>query len=406
MMQFNDLVVVNSTGGTTPRRRRIWLAVHRWLGLTVGMVFVLIGLTGSLLVFDHAIDEWLNPRLLLTDGAGERASVTEVIESAERTCEGAALSVSRPRVRNGVWTVWFSSGTEAEPKFTAVHVDPFGAQVTGKRVWGEDLMSWIYRLHFRLLSGATGATLVGIIGIIMMVSILSGVYLWWPLWRHSWRSALAIRRGRRFNYDLHKTTGIASAFLLLVIAFTGVYMEFPHWFQSTVKVFADVTDPPDDLASEALEGAKPLTPDQALAIAQKQFPDARFDHLHPPTGTDGFYEVAFRQHGEVQMSFGRSQVFLDQYTGKTLAIRRPQEFTAADAFFAWQFPLHSGEAFGLAGRWLVFVTGLAPGVLYVTGFLLWLRRRRFRNRRLRDSTPHRKPNESRGAALATLEAAP
>lgn len=371
-----DVNSVNPKVDRKPRLRKLWLSVHRWLGLTVGLMFVLIGLTGSLLVFDHAIDEWLNPDLLLTEESGERASLNDVIAVAEQAYSGKAVSVSKPRVDLGVWTVWFSSDTEKTPSFTAVYVDPYTTRVTGRRVWGQDLMSWIYRLHFRLVAGDIGATIVGIIGIMMMISIVSGIYLWWPLWKKSWRAAFAIRSGRRVNFDLHKSLGIFSAIFLLVIAFTGVYMEFHEWFHETVALFAEVGEHPSGLTSMTTSAKEPLTSEEALALAQTHFPHALFDHLHPPIGQDGFYEVAFRQPGEVQQSFGRTQVFLNQYTGDILAIRTPQDFTAADAFFAWQFPLHNGEAFGLIGRWFVLVMGLVPSVLYVTGFLLWRRRRK------------------------------
>jgi len=47
------------------RRRKIWLTVHLYLGLSVGAVLLLVGLTGSLLVFWLEIDRWLNPALTL-----------------------------------------------------------------------------------------------------------------------------------------------------------------------------------------------------------------------------------------------------------------------------------------------------------------------------------------------------
>lgn len=385
--------------------RKSWLTVHRWLGLTVGLLFVLLGLTGSLLVFDHAIDEWLNPELLLAEQTGNRRPIAEVVTAAKQAYRRSTqqpLSVSRPRVENGVWSVWFSAGTADNPKFAVVYVNPYTAEVTGQRIWGEDFMSWVYRLHFRLLAGETGATIIGSVGIILMISIVSGAYLWWPLWKNGWRAAFAIRQGIRFNYDLHKTTGIVSAVFLLVTSFTGVYMEFKGWFHSTIETFAEITEPPKNLVFAAQEGAQPLTPDEAVAIAQKEFPGARFDHLHPPIGSDGFFEVAFRQQGEVQKSFGRSQVFLDQYTGKVLAIGRPQDFTAADAFIAWQFPLHNGEAFGFVGRWTVFMVGLTPGLLYVTGFVLWLRGRRSRKWIARDVTSQN-VNEPKRRVSAALE---
>ncbi|QEG01945.1 PepSY-associated TM helix [Stieleria maiorica] len=392
--------------------RKSWLILHRWLGLTVGAVLVLVGLTGSLLVFDHAIDEWLNPTLLLSQESGDRKPVAEVVAAAEAGYQGSAnqaVSVTRPRVDHGVWTVWFSERSEEGRRFVAVHVDPFTAGVTGQRVWGEDLMSWVYRLHFRLLAGTPGAVIVGLVGIIAIVSIVSGVYLWWPLWKNSWRAAFAIRKGARFSFDLHKSAGMASAVFLLVIAFTGVYMEFHDWFRAAIGTFAEVTDPPGELTSAVIEKADRLSPDEAIAIAQERFPGATFDHLHPPQGADGFYEVAFRQPGEVQTSYGRSQVFLDQYSGELLALRRPQDGTSADAFFAWQFPLHNGEAFGLLGRWIVFVIGLTPAVLYVTGVVVWWRRagsRRRQTQRNRKGDSPTPPAESAEGAEAEGERVP
>ncbi|MCO8122834.1 PepSY domain-containing protein [Stieleria sp. TO1_6] len=359
--------------------RKIWLVIHRWLGLTVGLVFVLIGLTGSLLVFDHAIDEWLNPELLLTQGSGQPRSVAQVIDAAESAYNDSAkpaVAVSRPRVENGVWTVWFSRRGNAGREFVGVHVDPYSGVVTGQRVWGQDLMSWIYRLHYQLVAGRIGSILVGSIGVIVLVSIATGIVLWWPLWKHSWRAAFAVRRGRRFNYDLHKTIGIVSAALLTVVTFTGVYMEFPGVFTAAAKTFAAVTEPDSEMTSKNQASKQPLSPDQAIEIAKRTFPGATFDHLHPPSGDDGTYEVAFRQSNEVQQSFGRSQVFLDQYTGEVLDVRSPAKFTAADAFFAWQFPLHNGEAFGLAGRWVILVLGLSPAILYFSGAMVWWRKRR------------------------------
>ncbi|MEW4455523.1 PepSY-associated TM helix domain-containing protein [Bremerella sp. JC817] len=367
--------------------RRLWLVVHRWLGLTAGLVFVLIGLTGSLLVFDHAIDEWMHPQLLLTEGTGERKLLAEIIDAANAGYQGdstgtksEALAVVRPRIEQGVWTVWFSGGTKEKPEFIAVYVDPYSAEVNGQRAWGTDPMGIIYRLHFRLLAGMFGGLAVGIIGVVLLVSLVSGIVLWWPLLKGGLRAALAIRRGSRFNYDLHKTVGITTALFLLVITFTGVYMELPFIIKPVLNLVSAETKPPKDMKSGEASERQPLTADEAIAIAQKQFPGAKFDHLHPPEGEEGVYEVAFRQEGEIQTSFGRSQVYLDQYSGEVVYMHAPNQFTGTDHFVAWQFPLHNGEALGIVGRWGVFVLGIAPAILYVTGFLLWYRGRKSRQK--------------------------
>lgn len=387
----NDAPV--SRSGSKLRFRKLWLKTHRVLGLTVGLLFVLLGLTGSLLVFDHAIDEWLNPEVLLTQGEGEQQPVEAIIAAAETAFPGntPAHSATTPRIENGVWTVWFPSGTRENRTFTSVHVDPYTAEVTGQRVWGQHLMTWIYRLHFRLLGGETGGIIVGLSGILILISLISGLYLWWPLWKNGWRAAIAIRGGRRFNYDLHKSVGLFSAVFLLVITFTGIYMEFPRIFRQGISYIAETTRPPRGLESKELDSGASITIDEAIAIASERFPNAKLDHLHPPEGDDGVYEVAFRQDGEVQQSFGRTQVFLDRFSGDIVEVRTPDDSTAADMFFAWQFPLHNGEAFGLFGRWVVFVSGIVPAVLYVTGLLMWYRRRQSKQRQARNRVLKTRP---------------
>jgi len=42
----------------------------------------------------------------------------------------------------------------------------------------------------------------------------------------------------------------------------------------------------------------------------------------------------------------------------------------------WLFPLHSGTAFGQAGKVAMCLTGLAPLLLVLTGLWVWARKRR------------------------------
>lgn len=386
--------------------RTLWLKTHLYLGLCAGLIFVLLGLTGSALVFYRNIDEWLNPELLLTAGGGEWRPLADVIAAAEKDYPASpAVAVTRPRTSRGVWMVWFQGGSKHSPTFTQVLVDPYTGRVTGRRVWGQYLMSFIYKLHFTLHGGKAGTTVVGIAGLLLMVSVCSGLYLWWPLWKSGWRAAFAIRRGRRFIYDVHKTTGIVSALFLVVIAFTGVYMTFPEWVKPVVTVFSEETKPPTNLKATPGAGGHSLTPEQAIAIAQQEFPGAAFDHLHPPHGPDGVYEVALRQPGEVQRSFGRTSVWIDSHAGQVLAVRDPRHDTAADTFIAWQFPLHNGEAFGLAGRWVVFFFGLSPALLFATGVLLWWRKRRARRAQRDRHEQHSCPIANVGSAQHIQSAA-
>ena len=75
-------------------------------------------------------------------------------------------------------------------------------------------------------------------------------------------------------------------------------------------------------------------------------------------------------------SITRRIVAIDRYSGKLLYTNYGNRQTAGDIFDEWQLSLHSGEAFGFAGRVLWCIVGFAPLILYVTGILRWLQKRR------------------------------
>ena len=47
----------------SPRTRSLWVSMHRWSGIILGLLVVLIGVTGSLLVYEDELDTLLNPDL-------------------------------------------------------------------------------------------------------------------------------------------------------------------------------------------------------------------------------------------------------------------------------------------------------------------------------------------------------
>ena len=89
------------------RGRRVWLATHRWVGLGAGALFVLSGLTGSAIVFDHAIDAWLNPGLFTPLAPGPPRPLDEILAAARAAVAGpiGSVSVTVPGVDYDVFVV-------------------------------------------------------------------------------------------------------------------------------------------------------------------------------------------------------------------------------------------------------------------------------------------------------------
>ncbi|MDI1276559.1 PepSY domain-containing protein [Methylobacter sp.] len=377
------------------KHRKLWLSVHLWLGLLLGFFLAVFGITGSMLVFYEEIDNVLNADLRIVQAPKQG----ETAYRALAEIQAAAVAAMPPQAKLGF--VDYPAEATSSYKFgfvipTAVadekdewqvHVNPYTAQVLGKHlikkagdIFPSALIPFVFRLHFALLSGATGGIIVGIMGIILLFSVLTGLIVWWPL-TGNWRRVLSIKpraSAERFNHDLHQTSGFYTFPILFVVLLSGVYMNLPDQFMALVKQLSPGTqgfmDNPHSLPAV---GKKPIGLAQALSIVQNRYPEGRIDWLNNPDGETGVYRISISDVPNLSRFWSERQVSVDQYTGTILKVQDPgTRSTAGQTFVEWQWPLHSGRAFGWIGRILIFLTGLACPVLFITGLIRWLQKRR------------------------------
>jgi uncharacterized iron-regulated membrane protein len=168
--------------------RPMWLKLHLWLGLSASAVWVLMGLTGAINVFRWDIDEWLNPELIVTEPEDTRKSLDEILaRQIGKTADGSS-------------------------DILFVSVNPYTADIVANRFSSDFsfLITWIYDLHSTFFLGSVGSNLAGVFGLLLMISLPVGVYLWWPR-GNKWRTALTFKRGagpERSVFDIHKLCGI------------------------------------------------------------------------------------------------------------------------------------------------------------------------------------------------------
>lgn len=381
-------------GSITARARRVSATFHLYVGLIVGAVLVIAGLTGSLIVFWQPIDAALNPELLAPDGACTESasrSVDELVAAvrAKLPPGGHLSSVDFPDHERPLLWAWYRMPAPQagwDDTYT-LFVRPCSGAVTGPRLWssqpqpwGGPLMSALIQLHTSLWlnegSLLLGNHLLSFGSVLLMGAILAGYYLWWPS-QSRWTSAFTINRGargRRLHYDLHKVVGASAGGLLLLSLFTAIHMYEP-WTQlidDGVNRLSPVTglgDPPP--MSDPMSDAAPISPQTVIEIATAALPGARPVSIEFPSDEHGVYLVTLDTE-----AVWKTQVSIEQYTGAVLRIQGPHVASAGDHLLGWLFPLHTGQAFGLPGRMLMVVLGLVPACLYITGWVLWWKRRR------------------------------
>jgi uncharacterized iron-regulated membrane protein len=359
--------------------RTVWLQLHLWLGLTLGVLGALVALSGSVLVYDHAIDAWLNPQRYAVSGVQAALPYGAYLERASAALEGRARAVNlRMPEEEGMPLVVIARAREGSG-FYRVYLDP----PTGKVLevsQGGGLVGWMHSFHENLqLRDYAGREIVGAVGIAMLISSLSGLYLWWPA-RGRFREALGLRRGFSPSRNLHYLFGFYGAIVLGMLAFTGIFLAYPDAGRAAVGAVSTVSPGVRNVQSAAVgSGGRMLTADQAVRIAQAHYPAAAVSGIGLPAGARGAFRVNFR-YGASAAPVNSAMVFLDPASGEVLRLVDPARRSAGDGFLVMQRLMHSGEAFGSLGRAVIFLVGLLPALFAVTGTMMWLKKRRRRAR--------------------------
>ncbi|TLG79342.1 PepSY domain-containing protein [Methylocystis sp. B8] len=374
--------------------RKIFLQVHRTIGLFAGAVFVLVGLSGAILAFRENIDEWLNAPIMRVDAPAQASyrSLDEILAAAIAAMppDGKLERLTMPRHPGSAAAIIYMVETDdLDTDVFEMFVDPYTAKVKGlrlylhnERIFSQPLVPIIMAFHWTLLLGANNAYILGSVAILLFISILIGIYLWRPL-NGNWRLGLKIKwraSAERLVYDIHRSVGIYCAALLLVTLFTGVAMIFKPATRSVTTLFSPVRQDPDFGKSTLIAGHAPIGVGEAVASADKIFPDGKLHWILLPSAPTGVYVVGKQSSDEPNRTKTYRNVGVDQYSGQVLYVQDRDAFTTGEKFLEWLFPLHTGEAFGAVGRSVVLMVGLAPLTLYVTGFLRWRHKRRARKR--------------------------
>ena len=378
-------------------RRKIWLDIHLWLGLILGFFLAVFGLTGSILVFHAEINEWLNPAMMMvgvpTDGV-DYQPMNAIVNAAKAAVPDNAVNTFATYPRNEEAAFKFDYSVPLEKNEVKenwqVYVNPYTAQVTGKRLMSASdnpfpftFIGFVFELHYALFLGEDpGYLIVGAMGVFLIISVLTGLVVWWPL-TGKWWKALTIKfkaSSERLNFDLHKAFGFYSAIVLIPVLFSGVYMDVPQHVVPVLELFSPVTYR-YWFKSKPAPGKPSLTLAEALAIADQRYPTGHSDWLYVAAELTGTYTVCKDGVQESGSLIHRRCVVVDRYSGAILDVDDPTTGSVGEVFTDWQWPLHSGQAFGWTGRILVFLSGLACPVLFVTGIIRWLQKSRAKRRK-------------------------
>lgn len=363
-------------------QRSTWLKIHLYLAMTIGLFFALIGMTGSISVYREAIDEFLNPQLVIENPQGQRQSQDKIMAAVHTAHPNhtGAWTLEMPRTPHSMMTAWYDKPSETFFELYAplmVSVNPYTAEIVTSRYWGQTFTTWILDLHTQLRMDKAGWYIVGLLGVLLIISTTTGIYLWWTDARKFWQ-ALTIKHNAglmRLLFDCHRLIGICIAPILLVLAFTGISLSYPTLLENVFGASGmEHGETGRTIISTARPNNHPTALESAEFIARSSFQRAELRRVTTPAGETGIYRINLRQPQEINQRHPFTTVWVDRWSGQIKEIRNPAKFTTGEKIMEWLWPLHTGEALGASGRLLWFFTGLALCFIYVSGVMHWLYR--------------------------------
>jgi uncharacterized iron-regulated membrane protein len=381
---------------------RLAMRIHRWSGLLGAAVFVLVGLTGAVLVFHEQLDAALFPRLFTVEPGHGAPSYQRAIETTQQAFPEARVRGVRvpPPGEPKVLKVQ-AVGPQGGPTLIAL-VDPYTGALRGTRVWGaghtrflEDPVSWLYLLHYQLTAGKTGQLVVVLASILLALSVVTGAFVY----RKQLLRALTLREplrrkgwAARFS-AVHRLVGAWTLALNLLLAVSGLWM-----LRATFT--ADFWKQPD--GRPAPSGAAPRSAhsyDEAVAAARLALPGFEPSWVELRAQPTARFVVLGR-HAEASSFYGRyaSAVVLGADGLEVLEVRRPEELSLGRKADVLAFPLHQGHWGGLPVKLLYVLSGLGVPMLSLTGTLLWLRRMRRPAHPVAQRGPQPQPLPAAGAS--------
>jgi sulfite reductase (NADPH) flavoprotein alpha-component len=320
-----------------------WKAIHRWLGLTIGTLAVVLGVSGAILAFDPVQQAWQAP------AAPDNLPVATLVERVTRTIPGIEEIRHLP---SGAIVVFSFAGDQPQ----AAYVDPVDGRVLG--AWQPSaLPRWIKNLHRSLLLGDAGRWGAAGIALAMAVLCVSALVL---LLRRmgGWRKLAARVRGS-LAQRIHVVAGRVVLAVLTLTSLTALTMS-----ASTLGLVTLDAGPEPYVVS--------VVPVGAVATALPAAPLALLQNLSVGDLRKLNFPAASDPEDTWKVATAQGQGWIDQHSGQTLAW---QDATLAQRIYDWALVLHTGEG---AWLWAVVLGMVGASVLlfWLSGVVIWWQARR------------------------------
>lgn len=374
-------------------RSRWWIfQIHLWSGIIVSLYILIVGLSGSILVFREEVTALTHRKLMRAPGPkGPLTDIETVLRNVRAAYPTAKIQGIRlPALYSENFKVFIE---DKEPQ--VVFADPVTGRPLGIGTRQEGWITWLQQLHFYLLMGKPGLIANGVGGVCLMLLCATGIIIWWPGIKNWTRSLLInFRAGwKRINWDLHSAVGFWTLIIVFFWGLTGAYFTWPQQYGEIVNRFSPVTNVLPKRGVVKPPAGLLAAPNLAAIVekAQAFYPETRFAGLDFPAKPTLPLTV-YMAREELWNTRATNYLYFDPFRTEIVGHwERGVNRTAGDAIIFLMGPIHFGVYWGMTVKILWAVLGTALPLLAITGVLMYWNRsfgkiwRRWRKRSLHET---------------------
>ena len=338
--------------------RKIYL-IHKYTGLCAGIFIFILVVSGSILVFHDDLDQWQlkrysqveNTRPVSVDMGYRTVSAQYVdwdvrlIRFSERRDEALVFQLRKP-----------------EERLLAV-VHPSNGALIKVIPQSQTLVYWVLKLHYTLLAGLVGEMLVLLSGLLFIISLLTGLIVYRKVLLKTllFRVRFSFKTSNAFYSSLHRYVWVWSLLLNLLMGLSGVVISYEIVSAGLKK---------QEIPQIALPEIN-ISIDGVLKDIQLNVPDFKAEYIRFPLNSS--------QPMNIAGSYTRNSPFFSKYYNVIKVDINSGDYTdvsSTNNLSSLVRGIHFVEYGNGLIRVIFVLVGLSAGILTLSAYLIWVRRRK------------------------------
>lgn len=355
-----------------------WL--HLYPGLISAVIVFFVCITGTIVVYsDEIMDLSAGKARYVKEVKGERIPVDELINIIKKEYPNRQAISYMVTYKDPNRSVRFNTYGK-EDGLSMVYIDPYSGEI----LKDDGTIYFFYitaHLHNSFLLGKTGQWIVDIATLIFVLEMITGLILWWPKrWTKASRNgSFKIKwnsTSKRLNYDLHKVLGFYALGIILLLSITGLIIAFEPLSTLILKSSgADTTHQWEKNMPKFQEGQKPY--DLNLLINKTFEEHDNKEEMQVSTyklDSSGYYFLRVADRIGLKSAEDPTFKAFNRFSGEEIVI--PETGLKHEKIENMIWVLHMGNWMGPIGKFVTFLGGLIATSLPITGFIIWLNKRK------------------------------